>query len=145
MKPKSEIERALSENGYRLTRSRAAIIRVLLESAGSLSTQEVCQLARRVQPSVGQVTAYRTLELLSGMGFVRRIHAEDGCHRYACIGRGHRHHLICSECGKVGEFEGCDLRDLMESVRRKTGYVIQGHMLELSGLCPACQASRDDH
>ena len=42
---------------------------------------------------------YRTLDLLSRLGFVRRIHTEEGCHGRASARLGHRHHLICRQCG----------------------------------------------
>ena len=65
---------------------------------------------------MGLVTVYRTLDLLSEMGFVRRIHTDDGCHGYAASGLGHSHHLICRQCGAAVEIEGCDLAPFMAHV-----------------------------
>jgi Fur family ferric uptake transcriptional regulator len=73
------------------------------------------------------------------MGFVRRIHAEDGCRGYAAASLGHRHHLICRLCGAAVEFDGCNLSPFLARVSRETGYTIEGHLLELVGLCQACQ------
>jgi Fur family ferric uptake transcriptional regulator len=85
------------------------------------------------------VTVYRTLELLSRHGFARRIHTRDGCHGHASAGLGHRHHLICRQCGDAVEFEGCDLSPFLARVGAETGYLIDSHLLELIGLCPECR------
>ena len=133
------IIQALSQAGYRITQSRRAVIRVLLEDDGFASPTEIRERAIEHYPGIGQVTVYRTLELLSRMGFVRRIHTEDGCHGLTSAGLGHRHHLICRQCGTAVEFEGCDLSSFLAQVSGETGYLIEEHMLELVGLCPECR------
>jgi Fe2+ or Zn2+ uptake regulation protein len=131
--------RQLSQSGYRLTRPRRAVIRALLEDDSYASPAEVRERARAHCPSLGLVTVYRTLDLLAGLGFVRRIHAEDGCHGYAAAEHGHRHYLVCRSCGATVEFEGCDLSPFLARVGRDTGYVIEDHLLELVGVCGTCR------
>jgi Fur family ferric uptake transcriptional regulator len=82
---------------------------------------------------------YRTLDVLAECGAVRRVHQSDGCHSYAPASAGHAHHVICEKCQSVAEFAGCDLNELFRSVQRRTGYKIEGHWLELFGLCPNCR------
>lgn len=129
----------LNQAGYRITRPRQAVIRALLEDGTHARPAEVHTRARRHCHSVGLVTVYRTLDLLSELGFVRRIHTEDGCHGYAIVSHGHQHHLICRNCGATVQFEGCDLALFLERVGQDTGYCVEDHLLELSGLCQACQ------
>ena len=129
----------LSQAGYRITQPRRAVIRALLEDGNTSSPAEVRQRALRHCPTVGLVTVYRTLDLLSALGFARRIHTEDGCHGYAAANNGHRHHLICRRCGAAVEFEGCDLSPLLTRLSQKTGYSIEDHLLELVGVCRECQ------
>ena len=137
----ASIVEQLSQAGYRITRPRKAVIQVLLEDEGYSSPAEVHARARSRCPTVGLVTVYRTLDLLSEMGFVRRIHAEDGCHSYAAARHGHRHHVICRHCGTAVEVEGCDLSAFIERVRDETGFQVEDHLLELVGLCSDCRAS----
>ncbi len=129
----------LRDAGYRITEPRRAVIRAMIEDQSSSSPAEVHQRARQHCPTVGLVTVYRTLDLLAEMGLVRRIHAEDGCHSYAPASNGHRHHLVCRRCGAAVEFEGCDLSAFLRQVSNETGYEIEEHLLELVGLCAACQ------
>ena len=135
----------LSQAGYRVTRPRRAVIRALLQDGSYASPAEVWERARAHCPTVGLVTVYRTLDLLAGMGFVRRIHADDGCHGYAAAEHGHRHHLVCRVCGATVEFEGCDLSRFLAQVGRDTGFVIEDHLLELVGLCAACRPQGPDN
>jgi len=100
-------------------------------------------LARQKHQNVGLVTVYRTLDLLSDLGYVRRVHSDHGCNGFAKVARGHRHHLICKRCGKVVDFEGCDLSSMVTRVERETGFVIDDHMLELLGMCSACLTEAD--
>jgi Fur family ferric uptake transcriptional regulator len=142
MRMEEIIIQQLSDAGYRITQPRRAVIRAILEHPGYLSPAEVHAQARLHCPTVGLVTVYRSLDLLAEMGFARRIHTEDGCHGYAAASHGHRHHLICRQCGATVEFEGCDLSPFMGRVSRDTGYTIEAHMLELVGLCAKCQPAR---
>ncbi len=133
-----QIIEALSQAGYRITQPRRAVIRVLLEDDDFASPPEIRERARRHYPGIGQVTVYRTLDLLSRLGFVRRIHTENGCHGHARARLGHRHHLICRQCNAVVEIEGCELSPFLARVSGETGYRIENHLLELVGLCPEC-------
>ena len=129
----------LSQAGYRITRPRRAVIGALLDDEVHHSPAEVHQRAQARCPTLGLVTVYRTLELLADLGLARRIHTDDGCHGYVSATNGHRHHLVCRRCGAAVEFEGCDLSSLSEQIGRATGYSVDEHLLELVGLCPACQ------
>ena len=108
----------------------------------SLSPEEIHQRAKAIYESLGLVTVYRTLELLGGLGMVRRVHSEQRCHNYASAGT-ERHYLICRACHRVIEFPCKGLDALIKGVEQQTGYRITEHLLELSGLCPECQQGQD--
>jgi Fur family ferric uptake transcriptional regulator len=129
----------LSQAGYRITQPRLAVIRAMLEDKGYSRPYEIHERAASYCPSVGLVTVYRTLDLMVQMGLARRIHTDDGCHSYVVTSNGHRHHLVCRQCGATVEFDGCDLSAFLARVSRETGYQIDDHLLELVGLCSACR------
>ncbi|HKY84003.1 MAG TPA: Fur family transcriptional regulator [Anaerolineales bacterium] len=133
----------LADRGYRLTRPRQAVLRALFEDDDWLRPEEVLTHAREHFPSVGLVTVYRTLGLLEELGVVRRIHVEPGCHGYALAGLGHGHYLTCRSCHRVLEFPGReDLSPLIRQISRHTGFVVEDHLLELSGTCATCRRRR---
>jgi Fe2+ or Zn2+ uptake regulation protein len=101
------------------------------------------EVFRKPKPEIGSGDGvYRTLDLLVGLGYIQRIHLDEGCHSYAPMARNHGHHLVCSTCGRAEEFEDCDLEPLIRSLQKKTGYRVEVHMLELMGNCPSCKSKK---
>jgi Fe2+ or Zn2+ uptake regulation protein len=133
-------ELRFSEAGHRITAPRRAVMQVLAEAQTSLSPQEIWEQGRSLHRGLGLVTVYRTLELLSNMHLARRVHREDSCHAYLPTSPGHRHALICRGCGQGVDFAGSDdLQAMIATIETRTGYCVDGHLLQLSGLCPGCQ------
>lgn len=129
----------LSENGYRLTAARRAVVDTVQASTHALTPIEVYDLARKRYRALGLVTVYRTLEKLEELHLVQRVHQPTGCQAFISAGMGHQHLLLCQNCGEVAFFEGDDLDALTKSIAKKTGYQIQEHWLQLFGLCENCK------
>lgn len=129
----------LSENGYRLTAARRAVVDTVQASTHALTPIEVYDLARKRYRALGLVTVYRTLEKLEELHLVQRVHQPTGCQAFIAAGIGHQHLLLCQNCGQVEFFEGDDLDALTKSIAKKTGYQIQEHWLQLFGLCENCK------
>lgn len=115
--------------GYKATPQRLAVIGALAEEQHQ-SLEEI----RARCPEVGLVTVYRTLDLLSEIGALRRLELGDGP-RFE-LAEDHHHHLVCESCGDVSEFEECplDLRLL-----RNVDFEISSHSLEIYGRCTVCR------
>ncbi len=115
--------------GYKATPQRIGVLRALAAEQHQ-SLEEI----RGRCPEVGLVTVYRTLDLLSELGAVRRLDLGDGP-RYE-LAEDHHHHLICETCGDISEFEECPLDP---SALRNLDFVVSSHSLELYGKCGACR------
>ena len=115
--------------GYKATPQRLAVLAAL----GAQQHQRLEEIRARC-PEVGLVTIYRTLDLLSGIGAVRRLDLGDGP-RYE-LAEDHHHHLVCESCGDVSEFERCPL-DLGRL--RGMDFEVSSHTLEIYGRCAACR------
>ena len=115
--------------GYKATPQRLAVLAAL----GAEQHQRLEEIRARC-PEVGLVTIYRTLDLLSEIGAVRRLDLGDGP-RYE-LAEDHHHHLICESCGGVSEFERCPL-DLGRL--RGMDFEVSSHTLEIYGRCAACR------
>ena len=139
MLTEATLAETLTGRGYKLTQPRRAVLRVLAQSHASLNPAEIHVRAQKVYRKTGLVTVYRTLEVLTECGAVRKVHQSDGCHSYAPASEGHAHHVVCERCHTVAEFDTCDLDDLLTVVQKRTGFKVQNHWLELSGLCPNCR------
>ena len=133
-------ERQVQQAGYRLTRPRRAVLRVMAHSEAALTATEVHDSCYAFHPQVGLVTVYRTLKLLVELGLVRRLRTEDGSQAYARADlRTPGHHLVCRSCHRVVEFPCAGLEEMIQTLEQRTGFAVSEHWLELSGLCPTCQ------
>ncbi len=137
--PVEGMAQALRQAGYRLTQPRLAVLQVLQENKAYLSPAEICERGRALYPSLGLVTVYRTLEMLDELGLARRVHGRGNCHGYARANSASGHYLVCHRCGQVTEFPCQGMGGNIEAVQRQSGFIIEEHLLEMVGLCPACQ------
>jgi len=134
----------IRQAGYRLTRPRQAVLRVLAESEVALTVAEVHRRARARYPRLGLVTVYRTLDLLLNLGLVHRLPGEVSGQLYVRADlHPHGHLLICRSCHRAVEIPCTGLEEMTHEVERQTGFAVQGHWLELFGLCPACREGTD--
>jgi Fur family ferric uptake transcriptional regulator len=115
--------------GYKATPQRLAVLRALAAE----QHQSLGEIRARC-PEVGLVTIYRTLDLLSEIGVVRRLELGGGP-RYE-LAEDHHHHLICESCGAISEFERCPL-DLGRL--RGMDFEVSSHTLEIYGRCAKCR------
>jgi Fur family ferric uptake transcriptional regulator len=140
-----DLQDKLNRNGLRLTRQRRVVMSILESATIPLSPQTIHQLSLDAQEEIGLVSVYRTLELLTNMALVRRVHGHDDCQGYVVASPGHHHHLVCRTCGKAVEFSGMeDLSPLLARIEQDTGFIIDEHLLQFYGLCPKCQQRRLD-
>lgn len=135
-----EMAQTLRGAGYRLTQPRLAVLQVLQENSRYLSPTEICERGRALYPSLGLVTVYRALETLDGLGLARRVHGRGNCHGYARANNISGHYLVCRRCGQVTEFPCEGMEEIIETVRQRSGFTVEEHLLELVGLCSACQS-----
>ena len=136
---KKKIATILRQQGYKLTPQRRAVIGVIASTQDHLTPAAIYERVHQDYPNIGLVTVYRTLEILAGLGLICELHAGGSCHSYTIGTPEHHHHLICSDCGKVVDFAGYDLSALEQRLSLETGFDIEDHLLEFTGLCQTCQ------
>jgi len=140
-----DLQTKLNEEGMRMTRPRQVVLSILENATVPLSPQTIHQQSLEAHQEIGLVSVYRTLDVLMDLALVRKVHSPDGCHGFVMASPGHHHHLVCRECDRAVEFSGGeDLSSLMVRVQKETGFTIDGHMLQLFGLCPECQIKQKE-
>lgn len=127
----------LAMRGYRITASRKEVLRVLAGRPDCFTMDDVLRDVR----CAGRATVFRTMRLLLQLDLVCRVVLEDGSLRYRLSARGHHHHLVCTQCGRVQDFSNCDVSGLIDELSRSTDYAIEGHWLEVYGRCLACRTT----
>jgi len=132
-------EQTLTTTGSRLTAPRKAILEVIAHASQPLTPIEVFDLAREKVPNLGLVTVYRTLDKLTDLGLVSRVHGHNDCQTVFRAASSHQHLLICTNCGTSVYFDGLDAEERFDQIGRTHGYQVDGHWLQLYGLCADCR------
>jgi Fur family ferric uptake transcriptional regulator len=130
---------ALRENGYKLTPQRRAVIKIITSSKDHLTPARIYEKIHHIHPGVGLVTIYRTLGILNELELICKLHTDDNCRSYTTGAPHHHHHLICSVCGTVVDFSGHHLEKLEKILSKESGFRIDSHLLEFTGVCQSCQ------
>jgi Fur family ferric uptake transcriptional regulator len=126
----------LRERGLKATANRAAVLD-LLESGRALSARQITESLRRL--GIDPATVYRTLESFLKAGLVRRVELRKDHFLYELAGQKHHHHLVCEQCAKVVDVDGCGLDRAEKRVLKQTGFSsIRDHALEFYGVCANC-------
>nr|MBI3613909.1 transcriptional repressor [Nitrospirota bacterium] len=128
----------LAKHQLKLTRQREQILTVFLRMEHITAEQMYRMLAKK-DPHIGLATIYRTLNLFCEAGLAQARHFGTQTQYDNISHKGHHDHLICTDCGKIVEFENCDIERLQEEVARRNGFTIKTHKLELYGVCTNCR------
>jgi Fur family transcriptional regulator, ferric uptake regulator len=127
--------------GQRMTRQRRAVMRALESFDRPFSAGELTRAVAAADPGVGRASVYRTLALMVSTGQVQRLHT-GGRERYTlCLEPEHHHHVTCTLCGRTEDFSLARVEAFeaaVEAAVAQLGYLPQGHVLEVHGLCRAC-------
>ena len=134
-----KVAATLRQHSYKLTPQRRVVMRTIVSTQDHLTPAAIYEKVHQDYPNIGLVTIYRTLEILTRLGLICKLHAGGSCHSYTISALEHHHHLICSNCGTVIDFPGFELGKVEQNLSKETGFRIDGHLLELIGLCRACQ------
>ncbi len=141
-----DLQKQLNQQGMRLTRPRQVVMKILEETGRPLSPQVIHQLALQDDENISLVSVYRTLDLLNELHLVCRVHGDEDCQGYVLSSPGHHHQLVCRNCQKTVEFTGTtELEPFIKAIQEQTGFQIDGHLLQLFGLCPQCQEKIKKH
>lgn len=131
----------LREAGYKLTHARITTMQVIHELGGHCTSAEVVDAVADRDESIGRASVFRTLDLLTQLGIIRPTYIQSSMTpQYVILPDGHHHHVICTNCGTVIEFDDCGLSSLTKKLQETYNLQITGHLLEFYARCADCVA-----
>ncbi|MBX7222210.1 MAG: transcriptional repressor [Blastocatellia bacterium] len=137
--------RHLQQQKLKRTSQRDLILEVFLDIERHLSVEELYDLVKQKDSSVGFTTVYRTMHLLVEAGLARQVEFNDGRTRYEHeYKHDHHDHLICTECSALIEFYNPEIERLQEEIAKSFGFHVQSHSHRLFGTCNAFFANEGD-
>lgn len=123
----------------KLTRQRQVVLQVISASEQHPTASEVFEQARKQLPTISYATVYNSLRFLKDAGLVHEITFGNAASRYDSE-TGRHDHAICTDCGKLVDFDLSEAVDLMRRAARRTRFKPASIHLTLLGLCPDCRS-----
>ncbi|WP_079102251.1 Fur family transcriptional regulator [Streptomyces sp. TP-A0356] len=132
--------------GGRTTRQRMAVMRVLSGCQDFVSAQELHGLLVGGDHSIGLTTVYRALRELEAEGGVDVVRDEAGGGRLYRLrpADGHRHYLMCRDCGRSRPVDSDVVEHWAGRIAADTGFTAVEHTVELTGICAECRLGGDE-
>jgi Fur family ferric uptake transcriptional regulator len=127
----------LRSRGLHITKARELIAKEAFQTPGHFDASTLWAKLR--DERIAAATIYRTLELLTQAGLVRKLLFNDQACYEANLGRPHHEHLVCQGCARVVEFSDPLLEERLAEIVETHGFRPHSHQVMISGLCPACQ------
>jgi Fur family transcriptional regulator, ferric uptake regulator len=131
----------IARKGLRSTSQRELILDEFLRQTKHISAEELYDLVKMRDKTIGQATVYRVLKLLSESGIAREVNFGDGLMRYEReFGHEHHDHLVCTSCGKMLEVVDPAIETLQKALAEKYGFTLSDHEMYLYGICEDCRS-----
>ena len=130
----------LRGRGLRVTPQRIVIHRAICGQSQHMTAEQVLGRVSDVLPGTSLPTVYSTLELLEGLGLVRRLATGNGAVVFDSRVEPHAH-TVCRRCGAMADLEGTVAPDDALARAGATGFRPDHTQLVVWGLCPACAAA----
>jgi Fur family ferric uptake transcriptional regulator len=137
-----KVEKRILEEGGKRSRSRSAVIARFFRCRRHVTVEELTRLVKEDSPAIGSVTVYRTLKLLTRLGYVNEVDFGEGVTRYESNLASHHDHLVCRSCGVVTEFIDPRIEALQTEVAKTHRFRPVMHRLDIYGYCRKCDSKR---
>jgi Fur family zinc uptake transcriptional regulator len=136
----ASLARARARCGARLTDTREAILRLILEAGHPVTAYELLDaLSERTGRPRNPPTVYRALEFLLEQGIVSRVESLGAYTICSHIGESHSCvFFLCTCCGEAQEISDASLDSKLAEMASALGFSAEQPVIEVAGLCRNC-------
>lgn len=127
----------LKDEGGRITSSRRAILRALVDSDGHPTAEQLTAEVKATHPALHESTVYRFLDELERLDVVDHVHLGHGPGVYHFTDDVHNH-LVCDLCGSVTEIPSSVIEGLQQKLINEFGFEMEPRHFAVSGCCRDC-------
>lgn len=128
----------LKDKNLKVTKNRKIILEALQKEENPISAEELFEKLKK-ENEMDLSTIYRNLNILEEKSVLLKTTNLDGLNYYQINNSKHKHFITCNNCHKKFVIDDCPVHELEEKIERQTGFIINGHNFEFTGLCPDCQ------
>ena len=135
----------IKESGGRVTQPRLAVISCLGGASQPMTARMIFEHLQESEgiSNIDQVSVYRTLEMLVGLGLIHQVFPSGGylaCLHHHCEAKSHV--LIrCSKCESIDEIDipAQVIAPLVYYLQDKPGFEPELHAFQMNGVCVRCR------
>lgn len=124
-------------NKINLTKQRKTIFEVVQQAHDHPTAADVIDRLREQGFNFAYGTVYNSLRYLTDAGLIRELKLGQAASRYDARTEEH-HHIVCTNCGQVGEVHTDIPAEWMKAVAEETSYTIGHVQVVLEGVCESC-------
>tara|TARA_B100001113_G_scaffold247099_1_gene203426 strand:- start:30 stop:491 length:462 start_codon:yes stop_codon:yes gene_type:complete len=135
----------LSAINQRYTKNRRQLVEILLGTSKPITINQILESDSKL----AQSSVYRNLAVLEQAGLVAKIITNDEHAHYELAEHilDHHHHIICSPCGEILDFQLTEkiekaLENSLKEIADDYGFSIDHHRLDLLGTCGECSNNK---
>ena len=134
-------KKLLKENTLKFTKQRELVLKALYDNEGHFTPEDLYSLIRSQHPdlTISIPTIYRTLALLEDSSIVDSLSFGAKGKKYEFGLKEHHDHLICTQCGKLIEFQDDIIERRQEEIAKKFHFKMTDHTMNIRGICKSCQ------
>lgn len=139
-----KLREMISEKKLKVTPQRIAVLKAVLELGNHPTAEQILVELEQSFVGMSKGTLYKVLETLVLKGLIRRVKTDRDILRYDG-NLGSHHHLYCSECELIEDYEDKELDEMLAAYFAKKelhGFVIEDIVLQVRGSFDKCSAKK---
>jgi Fur family transcriptional regulator, ferric uptake regulator len=137
-----QLKRIFRDRGFDQVPDRLSVVDAFFSTEEHLTPAELTARLIKQGLAMDEDFVARTMDLLHLFGFAHKKEFAGGVryeHRHL---DEHHDHLICTDCGRIEEFEHPELEALQAAIAERKGFQLLEHRHQLYGLCDQCRRNR---
>ncbi|KGN36579.1 Fur family transcriptional regulator [Knoellia subterranea] len=135
----SDLGTRLRASGRRLTPQRQEVLDAVERLGHATPEQIVESVATTGGAPMALSTVYRSLEALQDLGLVGHTHVDHRVPSYHLASHATHIHVVCRECGSVGEAPIEVAEEFVAHLDRSLGFEADVTHAAIHGLCRECR------
>ena len=122
-----DIRELFAEKGLKITPQRIAILEAIYNLNNHPTVEEITHQIRKNNPNIATGTVYKVLDTLVENDLITKVKTDKDIMRYDGVIKKH-HHLYCSECDLIEDYEDEELDELLRNYFKNKN--IEGFKME---------------
>lgn len=126
----------LKKQGLKITQQRLLVAKHIFTSDNHFTVDSLTDELKSRKDSISRATIYRIVSVMVDAGLLTEHNFGQDTRRYEHIpGHSHHDHIICIDCGWIGEFVDPEIESLQLKIAKKQGFELEDHKMNLYGRC----------